>query len=215
MIHSYFYALPVYCPHNFLALRMSISISGNECKLFNKFSSCDVVVNDVTLSPFINVGSVIVPHTASRIQRIYNGRCKIPITERFCCYLMRKGRNSGKKLLAMKCLEDAFVIINVLTGKNPLQVLVDAIVNSGPREDSARIGRGGAIKRTSVDVSPVRRLNIALFLLAKGIREAAMKNIKSFAECIADEFIAASNGTNNSYAVRKRDEIERIAKSNR
>lgn len=186
------------------------------CKLFNKFSCKDVEVNDITLSPFINIGSsIIVPHTASRLQRHFNGKSKIPITERFCCYMMKKGRNSGKKLLAMKCLEDAFIIIKNLTGQNPLQIFVDAIVNSGPREDSARIGRGGAMKRTSVDVSPTRRLNIALFLLAKGIRMSAVKNVKTFAECISDELIAAAKASPNSFAVKKKDEIERVAKSNR
>ncbi|ELQ76297.1 Ribosomal protein S7 [Trachipleistophora hominis] len=187
-----------------------------ECKLFNKFACKGVEVNDITLKPFINVEStIIVPHTASRLQRQYNGKSRIPITERFCCYMMKKGRNSGKKLLAMRCLEDAFTIVHILTGQNPLQVFVDAIINSGPREDSARIGRGGAMKRTSVDVSPTRRLNIALFLLSRGIRESAMKNVRTFAECIAEELIAAAKASPNSYAVKKRDEIERVAKSNR
>lgn len=187
-----------------------------ELKLFNKFATSDVQVNDITLKPFINVNTnIILPHSASRLQRHFNGKSKLPIVERFCCYLMRKGRNNGKKLLAMKMVEDAFTLIKFQTNTNPLQIFVDALVNSGPREDSARIGRGGAMKRTSVDVSPIRRLNIALFLLSRGIRESAMKNIKTLPECIAEELINASRLSNNSYAVKKRDEIERVAKSNR
>jgi ribosomal protein S7 len=43
--------------------------------------------------------------------------------------------------------------------QNPLQVLVTAIINSGPREDSTRIGRAGTVRRQAVDVSPLRRVN--------------------------------------------------------
>jgi len=43
--------------------------------------------------------------------------------------------------------------------QNPLQVLVSAIINSGPREDSTRIGRAGTVRRQAVDVSPLRRVN--------------------------------------------------------
>lgn len=184
--------------------------------LFNKFDGSQVTVDDISLSPFINVNSnIILPHTASRLQKKFNGKSKLPIVERFACYLMKKGRNSGKKILATRCIKDAFFIIHYQTGQNPLQILVDALINSGPREDSARVGKGGAIKRTSVDVSPIRRLNISLFLLTKGIRLMAMKNVKTLPECIAEELVNAAKANHNSYAVKKRDEIERIAKSNR
>lgn len=43
--------------------------------------------------------------------------------------------------------------------QNPLQILVNAIINSGPREDSTRIGRAGTVRRQAVDVSPLRRVN--------------------------------------------------------
>lgn len=183
-------------------------------KLFDRFTTHDIEIDDISLKPYIHIQTnLIFPHTSSRLQRKFNGKSKIPIIERFACYLMRKGRNCGKKYLAMNAIKDALIIINYLTDKNPLQIFVNALINSGPREDSARVGRGGAIKRTSVDVSPIRRLNIALFLLSKGIRESSFKNIKSLPECIAEEIIAASR--NSGYAVKKRDEIERVAKSNR
>lgn len=99
--------------------------------------------------------------------------------------------------------------------QNPLQVLVTAIVKSGPREDSTRIGRAGAVRRQAVDVSPLRRVNQAIWLLCTGAREAAFRNIKSIAECLADELINAAKGSSNSYAIKKKDELERVAKSNR
>uniref|UniRef100_A0AC11BCW1 Ribosomal protein S5 n=3 Tax=Laurasiatheria TaxID=314145 RepID=A0AC11BCW1_SHEEP len=96
-----------------------------------------------------------------------------------------------------------------------LQVLVNAIINSGPREDSTRIGRAGTVRRQAVDVSPLRRVNQAIWLLCTGAREAAFRNIKTIAECLADELINAAKGSSNSYAIKKKDELERVAKSNR
>ena len=79
--------------------------------------------------------------------------------------------------------------------QNPLQIVVDAIINSGPREDSTRIGRAGTVRRQAVDVSPLRRVNQAMWLLCTGAREAAFRNIKTIAECLADELINAAKVT--------------------
>jgi small subunit ribosomal protein S5e len=65
-------------------------------------------------------------------------------------------------------------------------------LNSGPREDSTRIGRAGTVRRQAVDVSPLRRVNQAIWLLCTGAREAAFRNIKTIAECLADELINAA-----------------------
>lgn len=128
---------------------------------------------------------------------------------------MMHGRNNGKKLLANRIMKGAMEIIHLLTDSNPIQVLVDAIVNTGPREDSTRIGGAGAARRQAVDVSPLRRVNTSIALITTGAREAAFRNTKSFAECLADEIINAAKGSSNSYAIRKKDVLERVAKSNR
>lgn len=128
---------------------------------------------------------------------------------------MRFGRNNGKKLMALRIVKHSFEIIHLLTDQNPVQVLVDAVINCGPREDSTRVGGGGAVRRQACDVSPLRRVNQALFLIATGAREAAFRNIKTIAECLADEVVNAAKGSSNSYAIKKKDEIERVAKSNR
>merc|ERR1719503_15674 len=105
--------------------------------------------------------------------------------------MMFKGRNAGKKLLAVRIVKHSFEIIHLLSGEKPLQVLVNAIINSGPREDSTRIGRAGTVRRQSVDVAPLRRVNQAIWLLCHGAREASFRNIKTIAECLADELINA------------------------
>lgn len=112
-------------------------------------------------------------------------------------------------------MKQAMEIIHLLTDANPIQVLVDAVINTGPREDTTRIGNAGAVRRQAVDVSPLRRVNAGIKLITTGARESAFRNIKSIAECLADEIINAAKGSSNSYAIRKKDELERVAKSNR
>ena len=66
-----------------------------------------------------------------------------------------------------------------------------------------------------MDVSPMRRVNQAIYLLTQGSRQSAFRNVKTIAECLADEIINAAKGSSNSYAIKKKDELERVAKANR
>ncbi|KAB7501423.1 40S ribosomal protein S5 [Armadillidium vulgare] len=156
-----------------------------EIKLFGKWSLDDVQLNDMSLSDYIAVkkyNSKYLPHSAGRYAAKRFKKAQCPIVERLTNSLMMHGRNNGKKLLAVRIVKHSFEIIHLLTGENPVQVVVNAIINSGPREDSTRIGRAGTVRRQAVDVSPLRRVN---------------------------------QGSSNSYAIKKKDELERVAKSNR
>lgn len=184
--------------------------------LFGRFSYADIELRDLSLRPYMNVSTRIsVPHTGMNYSKKAFEKGNMPLTMRLAHGLMRNGRNTSKKLLVLKAIKDAFIIVERLTKKNPVQVLVDACINAGPRESAARVGKGGSVKRSSVDVSPLRRLNLALSTLTAGMRKAAFKSSKTLPEAIAEELVAASRGSPNSYAVKKRDETERIAKSSR
>ncbi|KAJ3178623.1 ribosomal protein S5 [Geranomyces variabilis] len=194
--------------------------------LFNQFVklwcgyfplSYEVEIRDISLEDYLMVkqNPVYNPHTAGRYQQKRFRKAQCPIVERLSNSLMMHGRNNGKKLMTIRIVKHAFEIIHLLTDQNPLQVLVDAIINTGPREDSTRIGSQGTVRRQAVDVSPLRRVNQAIFLLTTGAREAAFRNVKTIAECLADELINAAKGSSNSYAIKKKDELERVAKSNR
>ena len=191
-------------------------VSTNGIKLFNKWSFEDVECKDISLQDYIQIRSpVYLPHTAGRyaVKKFRKAQC--PVVERLTNSLMMHGRNNGKKLMAVRIVQHAFEIINLLTDQNPIQVLVDAIINTGPREDSTRIGSQGTVRRQAVDVSPLRRVNQSIHLLTTGARESAFRNVKTIAECLADELINAAKGSSNSYAIKKKDELERVAKSNR
>merc|ERR1712137_1452427 len=189
-----------------------------EIKLFGRWSCDDVQISDISLQDYLAVKEKyarFLPHSAGRYAAKRFRKAQCPIVERVTNSLMMHGRNNGKKLMAVRILKHAFEIIHLMNGENPLQVLVNAIINSGPREDSTRIGRAGTVRRRPVDVSPLRRVNQAIWLLCTGAREAAFRNIKTIAECLADELINAAKGSSNSYAIKKKDELERVAKSNR
>ncbi|KAK6039381.1 ribosomal protein S7 [Cooperia oncophora] len=191
-------------------------------KLFNKWSSftrgalpsaehCHWWITLAVKEKYSIIGSFFL--TQCTTVRFRKAGC--PIVERLCNSMMMHGRNNGKKLMTVRIVKHAFEIIHLLSGENPVQVLVNAIINSGPREDSTRIGRAGTVRRQAVDVSPLRRVNQAIWLICTGAREAAFRNIKTIAECLADEIMNAAKGSSNSYAIKKKDELERVAKSNR
>ncbi|KAB5591063.1 40S ribosomal protein S5 [Ceratobasidium theobromae] len=184
-------------------------------KLFGRWDTQDVECKDISLTDYIQIRhAVYLPHTAGRYAKKQFKKAQMPIVERLVDSLMMKGRNNGKKLMAVRIVAHAFEIIHLLTDQNPIQVLVDAVVNTGPREDSTRIGSQGTVRRQAVDVSPLRRVNQSVALLTIGTRESAFRNVKSVAECLADELINAAKGSSNSYAIKKKDELERVAKSN-
>ncbi|XP_021738298.1 40S ribosomal protein S5 [Chenopodium quinoa] len=190
-----------------------------EVKLFGKWGYEDVQVTDLALADYVAVSAVkhatFVPHTSGRYQMKRFRKAQCPIVERLTNSLMMHGRNNGKKLMAVRIVKHAMEIIYLLTDLNPIQVIVDAVINSGPREDATRIGSAGVVRRQAVDISPLRRVNQAIYLLTTGARESAFRNIKTIAECLADELINAAKGSSNSYAIKKKDEIERVAKANR
>ena len=184
---------------------LDVQEAQREVKLFNKWSFEDVEVNDVSLVDYIQVRSpVFVPHTAGKYATKRFRKAQCPIIERLTNSLMMNGRNNGKKLKAVRIVKHALEIIYVLTEQNPIQVIVDAIINSGAREDSTRIGSSGTVRRQAVDVSPLRRVNQAIALLTIGAREASFRNIKTVAECLAEELINAAKGSSTSYAIKKR-----------
>ncbi len=194
---------------------MKYGFTKEELLVFGKWDPEEVEVKDPALKNYICLEPKYVPHTHGRHANVPFAKQKVFIVERLINKVMRKGRNTGKKILAYNIVREAFEIIAKKTGKNPLQVLVDALVNAGPREEVVRLKYGGIAVPRAVDTSSLRRLDIALRNIAEGARIAAFKSKKSIAECLADEIIAAANNESRSYAIAKKEEVERVAKSAR
>jgi len=191
----------------------------NEPKLFSKWSYTDLEIKDPTLTNYIAVDTpksrVFLPHTAGRYQIRRFKKAACPLVERIIGSIGFHGRNTGKKVRSMRIMRQVMEIIHLQTGQNPLQVIIDAICNCGPREDSTRIGKGGNVKRQAVDVSSFRRVNQSIYFITKYARDKSFKSLKNVAEILADEFMQAASGNPNCNSIKKKDEIERNAKANR
>ncbi|RLG86671.1 MAG: 30S ribosomal protein S7 [Thermoprotei archaeon] len=190
-------------------------VSLDEIKLFGKWSYKGVIVRDPSLKKYISLKPVFLPHTGGRHERRHFGKAEVPIVERLINRLMRKSRNTGKKHLAYNIVKNAFELIYLRTRTNPLQVLVRAIENAAPREETTRIMYGGIVYHVAVDVSPMRRVDLAIRHITEGAYNCAFRSIKPIEECLADEIIAAANNDPRSYAISRKEEIERIALSSR
>ncbi|RLG71366.1 MAG: 30S ribosomal protein S7 [Thermoprotei archaeon] len=190
-------------------------VKTKEIKLFGKWSFEGVNIRDPSLKKYICLKPVWLPHTGGRHEHRRFGKSEIPIVERLVNHLMKPGRNAGKKHLAYNIVKVAFDIIYYKTGENPLQVLVRAIENAAPREETTRIVYGGIVYFVAVDVAPQRRVDLALRHIAEGARRCAFNNPKPIEECLADEIILASRYDMKSYAISKKEETERIALSAR
>jgi small subunit ribosomal protein S7 len=184
-------------------------------RLFEKWVFDGVEVQDLGLKQYIQLRPIYVPHSGGRHEHKRFEKSKANIVERLTNNMMRHGRNCGKKAKAISIVKMAFEIMNLKTGSNPIQILVDAIENSAPCEDTTRIGFGGIVYHRAVDISPQRRVDLALRALTEGARRAAFSNKKTIEECLADELIAAAEGDTRSHAVSRRDEVERVALASR
>lgn len=183
--------------------------------LFGKYDLSEVQVKDPGLVRYINLSPVILPHTEGRYTKRMFEKHKMNIVERLINNMMRTEKYTGKKVKTYKVVKEAFEIIEKRTKQNPIQVLVDALANAGPREEITRLQFGGISVQKSVDTSSARRLDIALRNICKGAVRATYKSKKPIAQCLAEEIIMAARGDMNSWAIGKKEEIERVAASSR
>jgi len=209
--------------------KKSRKIETAEQLLFGKYSFSDVVVSDASLADYIVLTPMKYPNTFGRRKNKSYYFSHVNVVERLMDKLMRggtgkkiggkvirtEGRLQGKKIKVMHIVEEAFDIVNKQTGKNPIQVLVDAIENAAPIEDTTRVRYGGINYNVAVDVSSLRRLNVALKNIALAAITGSFKNRKSIAEALANELILASTKSPESYAIKKRVDAERMARSAR
>jgi small subunit ribosomal protein S7 len=194
--------------------------------LFEKYPVEEIKVLDSSVVDYINPSGRSYPNIFGRRKHGAYYDTHISVTERLINKLMRggtgkkvggkvirtKGRLQGKKLKVMHIVEDAFEIINKRTGKNPLQVLVNAIENAAPIEDTTRVRYGGISYNVAVGISSKRRVDVALRNIALASLTSAFKKRKKLSEALADELMLASDKAPDSYAIKKRIEAERIAR---
>ncbi|MGE5574960.1 MAG: 30S ribosomal protein S7 [Ignavibacteria bacterium] len=193
----------------------TVSSQPSEIKLFQKWSFKDIAVKDIGLQRYLNLTPMVAPHSMGRHEHQRFRKAKVNIVERLINGLMRSGKNSGKKAKATNIVKETFEIINIRTNKNPIEVLVQAVENASPCEDTTRVSYGGVVYHLSVDVAPQRRIDLAIRHITEGARASSKNNPRSIQETLADELVLAANKDIKSVAIAKRNEIERVAQSSR
>ncbi len=191
--------------------------------LFRKWNLEGIEIHDPGLASAISLRRMILPYTYGRSALKKFNKADANIVERLANKMMHfgkryaknTGRMAGKKVSVMRSVQAAFEIIHLQTGRNPVEVLVRAVEHSAPNEDTTRIVYGGAVYHVSVDVSPLRRVDLALRFIADGVKEAAFSRPRAVEECLADHLMLAAANDQNAPSVKKKHELERIAQASR
>jgi len=121
-------------------------------------------------------------------------------------YIMER----GKKSTAQKIVYDCFDYIAEKTKQDPLEVFELAVRNVGPALEVRSKRVGGANYQIPFPVKGDRKLTLVLRWVLKAARE---KKGKPMAVKLAEEFISASQ--NEGAAIKKRDDVQRMAEANR
>jgi len=194
-------------------------------KIFDKYDISQIEIQDEGLKNVINLEPKLILKSYGRnVQKF--GQTKVNVVERLMNKLavgghrgkkhkIQKGRATGKYSKNMKIILEAFEIIEKKTGKNPVEVLVKAIENGAPRDETTIIEYGGARYPQAVDVAPIRRVNLALKYIIHGASDKAFNKKKTITQSIADEIMMAADNNQESFSVRKKKEAEAQADSAR
>lgn len=116
----------------------------------------------------------------------------------------------GKKSVAERIVYGALAQIKSKSGKEPLEVFLQAVGNVKPVVEVKSRRVGGANYQVPVEVRPVRRAALAM----RWLREAARKRSeKSMGMRLAGELMEAAEGRGG--AIKKREEVHRMAEANK
>lgn len=178
-------------------------------RLFGRWPVENIEFRDVSTERYITVTPVA--HTMGRHADKQFKKSQISIVERLINRLMQTDENTGKKQLTTRMVRESFDIVHSRTDENPVQVLVRAVENAAPREETVRLKYGGISVPKAVDISPQRRVDQALMFIAKGVHRSTFKSETDAAEALASQLTGAANNDVNTYGIEQKEEKERVA----
>jgi small subunit ribosomal protein S7 len=194
--------------------KKEVQIGSDFFPMFARYDMSAIKIEDLGLQRYINLESKDFFLGAPHANKMF-GKANVPIIERMINILMKTEMYTGQKTKAYKVLRVAFEMIERRTKTNPMQVFVDALQNAAPKEETTRLRFGGIMVPKAVDISPQRRLDIALRNICSGAMSASHKNKKRIEACLADELLKASKNDPASFSVAKKNDLERVAKAAR
>jgi small subunit ribosomal protein S7 len=177
--------------------------------LFGVWDVSEIEYTDPSTKRYITVTPIA--HTMGRHASKQFKKSEISVVERLINRLMQTEENTGHKQKTTNIVREAFEIVHERTEENPAQVLVTAVQNAAPREETVRLKYGGISVPQAVDVAPQRRVDQALKFIAQGTRRGSYKSKQSAAEALANVLVGAANYDMQSYAISQKEERERVA----
>ena len=145
-------------------------------------------------------------HRAEKRELIPDPKYGDEVITRFMNSLML----DGKKSVAERILYGALEQIESKMGSNPVVIFHEALENVMPAIEVRARRVGGATYQVPMEVRPERRQALAIRWL---IAAARKRSEKAMVDSLAAEFLDATN--NRGGAVKKREEIHRMAEANR
>lgn len=198
----------------------------SEIKFFNKWAAGGIKVEDSGLVKYITLDPKIMPKTGARYAGNRFHKSQTFIVERLASKLMStghkgkkhfisSGHNTGKKSKVLKIVERALGKAEVKLKKNPLALLVKAVENAAPREEVIAVEYGGARYPKAVEVSPQRRVDLALRNITQGAYLKSFNKKMTIENALAEEIIFAAQCSSRSNAIAKKRDLERQASSSK
>ena len=116
----------------------------------------------------------------------------------------------GKRTAAEKIFYGAMEIMQERTGRNPLEIFVEALQNVMPRLEVRPRRVGGATYQIPMEVPAQRQVTLALRWL---IAASRARHEKVMVERLANELMDAAS--NEGGSVKRREDMQRMAAANK
>lgn len=195
-------------------------------KFFNRWTAEGISVSDRGLAAYLTIAPKIIPKTGARYIGNRFHKSQTFIVERLATKLMNSGHrakkhfissghNTGKKNNALRIVQQALAKAEAKLKKNPLAILVQAVESAAPREEVIAIEYGGARYPKSVDVSPQRRVDLALRAMTQGAYQRSFNKKIKVEDALADEIVYAAQCSGKSAAISRKRDLERQASSSK
>ncbi len=197
--------------------------SYNKAKRIYDLIFSSVELKDQSIKRYLNTSTPI--KLGGLFANTKFGKARVNIIDRLVGHLMvpgHKGKDhyrtskvmTGKYNTAFNLLLEAFDIIKS-KGMNPMEVLIRAIENGAPREGVTYMIVAGQRLARQADLSPIKRIDLALRWIAQGTYQTAAAIHKPAKEVLAEILISASKNDPNSFLISKRIELEKQAAASR
>jgi small subunit ribosomal protein S7 len=124
--------------------------------------------------------------------------------------LVNNVMQDGKKGVAQTIVYDAFAIVEAKSGKNPLEVFVEALENVMPVLEVKARRVGGSTYQVPLEVRADRRQTLGLRWM---VGYARKRGERTMAERLAAEILDAINNAGGAF--KKKEETHRMAEANK